>query len=643
MNLFNKKKALMVALAGLTGAVALGAVALGSGTNFLRADDTGVSRHLAFTKDNQFVLDSTTGYYESTSRYVTFAGGNVSALSGGFCVLRNSSDSYIRNLDPINELENVTVTFNGTGSLSMGYSYYDALENNNLDIWSTETGDGGKVVLSSGVATADGLLANARYLYFVASTADVNIVSIDVQYGKNGCVLPAVTALPSNLNKAFNASNRLNLDLPAADYSANAIHLAQGKPSTDATVYSDWLKEGGCTSDISSFSTSSEIRVYPQNELYNYRATRYCRDVNFSVVGKDVYGAEATTSNTILGAFVLNPYVAKQPTVLVQGDYDPFTGAEYDLNNRPDGTETDPATSHLFALAYNASLSFKNVTFKGSRGLDILYGRVNDSDNPTARNWTSQGYSDGENQAAIDYGTDLGSLKQLTLENCTFEIDSSAEASSKICFGVDIKANCDYETVAYKYGTTTFPSRTVDFARQGNVLIKNCRFVKVHDSSKQSSAIYTLGAKNLTVEGCQFSNIDYNAMQVTSNGFSDVRGNVVFKNNAVISTGNRTLRLNENGLDDGTHFDVMNNSFKGCAVSDTAGEGYFKATGSTVAAYVANNQIRIGNGNAFYDTTGTLLANSAINASIKNGDKKYLVGGPYINYDEGTGNPIALS
>lgn len=353
----NKKTLGLIALAGLASLTVLGlAISQNGNLGFgLFAEGAGTSKTLSFNRDNKPSL--TSGVGTSQSRYVSVECGGASVSSDGFIHLAAGS-GYVRNVGMINELESVTAVFTGDAGakLRLGYSYYDALENDNLDIWSRETGDGGAVCLTSGVTTTVDLSA-CRYLYFAAETADVDIASIAVKYGANGCVKPSVKALPENLNKVFNATNRLNIDLPSgdfttakADYDADGtaesdyvIHLDQGKPTVnygsniktahdDANVFNDWLAANG-VGDITALSRESTATSYMNNvaDAGGYTGKSYRRTVNFVVNG-------AEDGSTILPEFIVNPYIsydwgADAASQTKVGDYNPMVGGEFHVGD----------------------------------------------------------------------------------------------------------------------------------------------------------------------------------------------------------------------------------------------------------------------------------------------------------------------
>jgi hypothetical protein len=633
------KKALVLALtAGCAAVMLVSLIATnGSGKLSFLAEGTGTSKTLSFTSSNQPSLKD--GLYYAQSRYVSVVCGDATTYSGGFIHLKAGS-GYVRNIDMINELESVTVTFatTGEGKLRLGYSYHDALENDNLDIWSRETGDGGATYLTSGVTVSSGL-STCRYIYLAAETEDVDISSIEVKYGSNNCAKPAYVALPSNLNKVFNASNRLNLELAANDWSSSErIRLEQGKPSTDTQIYNGWLKEQGVTSDISALSSESTEIAWTKNEMAGYWAHAYKRSVNFTITGQDVYGVNSTTSNTILPGFLAQAYVAKDWGASYVGDHNPFTGEEFDVtvsNSKGTATGTGTADSNkFFALQYDLNLTFKNVTFKTSDcyALSLLYGRTTGADYDAT-------FSNAENQAAIDMGTDLGCVKNLTLENCTFIVDSTASTPLR---GVDIEA-----LTGTVQNTITNSSAVIRRFQGGT--IKNCRFVKAHDASNQSSAIYGYGMNNLAVTGCQFGDaayngstntneIDYNTLQIS--GYT-LAGTNVYENNVSYDALSRHLRSNFAVIDSDSSWLIKGNEFHYAKAKNMK----FSGAASEYANMKLNTpNIKLVDDNVFYDSTKLPSDVSAADVStsvIASRDTTYL-DGAYVNWSHSSDSHIAF-
>jgi hypothetical protein len=464
-------------------------------------------------------------------------------------------------------------------------------------------------------------------------------------------VIPEAAILPDNLNKVFNASNRLNISLPRHNYtktdldynadgiaeSANVIHLDQGKPTEnygthdgtkhdDATVYNDWLAASGI-GDISDLSVPEEnVTSYAVGAAacMGYAGKAYRRTVDFVVDGADKDGV----SNTILPSFVVNPYVsydwgADTTSQIKVGDYNPFIGGELHI-----GDANPKIAEQMFILQYDVNLTFKNVTFKGAEGLDFLYGWVPNSNSPEGRTVYT-----AENQIENDMGTDLGQIKSLMLENCTFEIDSAKSAAAQ---AVDLKA-----FNGTKANSVT--GQNVDISRCLGAKIEGCRFNKVHNANNQSSAIYSIGLNNVSVSGCTFgcatydgtvsmNAIDYNCLQDANYTIS---GANAFTGNTVYACNNRPLRFNSSKLEKGFSFDISENTFtEGCKVAMTAGEGFGKFSAKDFAEMKAGIEgYRFSNDNRFFDNDGNPLADDAtIDTHLVNA---------YLNYDATTKTHIA--
>jgi hypothetical protein len=643
------KKALVLALtAGCAAVMLVSLIATnGSGKLSFLAEGTGTSKTLSFTSSNQPSLKD--GLYYAQSRYVSIVCGDATTYSGGFIHLKAGS-GYVRNVDMINELESVTVTFatTGEGKLRLGYSYHDALENDNLDIWSRETGDGGATYLTSGVTVSSGL-STCRYIYLAAETEDVDISSIEVKYGSNNCAKPAYVALPSNLNKVFNATNRLNLTLEdkdytgvKADYDADGsaesdyvIHLDQGKPTVnygsnsktahnDTNVFNDWLAANG-VGDISALSRESTTTSYANGTAAcgGYTGKAYRRTVNFNI--------EGAGTGTIIPSFVVNPYVsydwgADTTSEVKVGDYNPFVGGELRIGD----TDTD-IPNMMFVLQYDVNISFSNLTIKGQEGVDMRYGWTTNSNSPEKRTFTT-----AENQVENDMGTDLGTIKKLAFDNCDFYVDGATAAAQAI----DLKA-----LVATK--TNTYTGTDVDICRQGGTYVNNCRFHKVHDSTKQSSTIYANGINNLQVTNSSFGEaaydgstntnaVDYNCIQ--DSGYT-ISGTNLIKGNTVYACNSRALRFNTAKYATDAMLTITGNTFtKGVKVSQTSNEGFgkFSATDLTNAKAGIDN-FRFGNDNIFADLSGNDISSTVI---ANRSNTMYLVNA-YVNYDVASASHIA--
>jgi hypothetical protein len=643
----HNRNVLYISLATL-GAISVAALAFGTTVLPLNADPASSSRHLAFSSSTPFVTGSD-GVARSKSRYVNFIGGDVETTTGAFCTLKNSDTSYLRNEDCINELEKVSVTFSGTGSLEMGYSYYDALENDNLSIWSRETGDGGVVTLASGVATSVDLSA-CRFLYFVAVGSDITITSLDVQYGKNGCVVPSIKELPANLNKVFNATNRLNIELEAKDYStaladydadgtpesSYVIHLDQGKPTVkygsndktahdDANVYNDWLAANG-VGDITPLSRVSTSTSYMDNvaDAGGVTGKSYRRSVNFHVSGKG--------SSTILPEFIVNPYISYDWGAGAKiGDYNPVVGGEFHV-----GEATTDLAKNMFIMQYDVNLSFDNVTFKGKKGLEFAYGWTATSNSPEARTSASS-----ENQIENDMGTDLGTIQKLSLSHCDFEINNTDSYATQ---AIDLKAFVGKKT-------NTYLNKDVEICRQGGTFIDNCHFNQVHDASNQSTAIYGNGFNNIQVTNSTFGDsaydgstntkaIDFNSFQCS--GYS-VKGDTLFEGNTIYADKDRPIRFNnlDFGSDGKGSLTITGNQFtKGCLKGVTSKEGYAKFSQFDVLAdaKAGIDHFRLGNDNTFADLSGSDITSDVV---ANRDNTKYFINA-YVNYDSASKTHIAF-
>jgi hypothetical protein len=616
------------------------------GSNPSVSSSEDVREGYSFNKENQPNEDQ-----EAASHGLKLIIVHGEKLDNGFATLYGSQKGYARTVEAINGLVSVKVSYSGAGKLRLGYSYHDALTGENLDIWHRETGDGNVVELNSDTDIAPKNIGKARFLCFGSSEGDVNITSIVINVTPKE-EIPSEAVLPDNLNKVFNASNRLNLALPAHDYtttqldynadglveSPNVIHLDQGKPTEnygthsqtthdDATVYNDWLAASGI-GDISDLSVAEEnvtSYAYGLAACMGYAGKAYRRTVNFVVDGADQDGV----SNTILPSFVVNPYVSydwgADPTGVTKiGDYNPFIGGELHIGD----TSTDIA-KQMFILQYDVNLTFRNVTFKGAEGVDLLYGWVGTSNSPESRT-----FSTSENQIENDMGTDLGQIKSLTLENCTFDIDSEKSFAAQ---AVDLKA-----FNGTKANSVT--SQNVDITRCLRTKIDGCHFNKVHDASNQSSAIYTVGMNNVVVNNCTFgdegydgttntNSIDYNCFQ--NKGYT-LSGSVGFTNNTIYNCLNRAIRMNTATLGSNLSFDIAGNTFtKGCKVAMTSGEGFGKFAALELAEMKAGiDHYRFSNDNKFFDNSGTLLTAEEANSHLVNA---------YLNYDAATKTHIAAA
>jgi len=644
-----KKRVLCLALtAGCASIMIISLIASnGSGKFGFLAEGTGTSKTLSFSSSNQPSLKD--GLYYAQSRYVNVVCGDASTYSGGFIHLKAGS-GYVRNVDMINELESVTVTFatTGEGKLRLGYSYHDALENDNLDIWSRETGDGGATYLTSGVTVSSGL-STCRYLYLAAETEDVDIASIEVKYGSNNCAKPSYVALPSNLNKVFNATNRLNITLEDKDYtgvkvdydadgmaeSDYIIHLDQGKPTVnygsnsktthdDTNVFNDWLAANG-VGDISALSRTSTTTAYTKGTAAcgGYTGKAYRRTVNFNI--------EGAGAGTIIPSFVVNPYVsydwgADTTSEVKIGDYNPVVGGELHIGD----TLTDIA-NQMFVIQYDVNISFSNLTIKGQQGVDMRYGQVNNSNSPESRT-----VPNAENQVENDMGTDLGAVNKLAFENCDFYVDGGTGAAQAI----DLKA-------LVRTVRNTYTGTDVDICRQGGTYVNNCRFHKVHDSSNQSSAIYGNGFKNVQVTNSSFGEaaydgssntnaVDYNCFQMSNYSIAGVN---LFKGNTVYACNNRVLRFNTSKYAADGVLSITGNTFtKGSKVSQTSGEGYGKfASVDLTAAKAGIDNFRFGNDNVFDDLSGNDISSTVI---ANRTSTMYLLNA-YVNYDVASASHIA--
>ena len=167
-----------------------------------------------------------------------------------------------------------------------------------------------------------------------------------------------------------------------------------------------------------------------------------------------------------------------------------------------------------------------------------------------------------------------------------------------ICKGkITIGPNCENITIkGIEFNSTTeagilFPSGSVkgatikDCSFTGNsqifgrssgdiedLIIDNCQFTDIRKNDKLT-AILIYNIKNYTVKNCTFRGIEYNAMQLGSNGGS-INGTFTVTGNVFDGVGDRVFRIT--GQSDGITCDISNNEFYDDSdiVSDNS-DGYY--------------------------------------------------------------------
>ena len=175
--------------------------------------------------------------------------------------------------------------------------------------------------------------------------------------------------------------------------------------------------------------------------------------------------------------------------------------------------ESDGTTIYLAAGTYDG-LSFINPASYKAKNVTIVGG-----ENVTVNGIAFNGWS-SESNVVVDGFTvknvtftqgvllSTVNMKNVTIDGCTFKNDAAVNMNDKT------------ENLT-------------------NLVVTDCDFEGVDDvDGETTTAIMIEKAENVTISGCTFTNIDYNALQAGT-----LTGTVVIDNNRVHGTGNRVFRF----------------------------------------------------------------------------------------------------
>jgi hypothetical protein len=148
-------------------------------------------------------------------------------------------------------------------------------------------------------------------------------------------------------------------------------------------------------------------------------------------------------------------------------------------------------------------------------------------------------------------------IDTLLVKNITFtdkvHISSLINTTYYANATINIK-NVIFENVKFDMTGVTFANAPLHIQSYNkeieNVIVKDCEFINCTGTNANAIAIdvKTTDDINITIEGCKFDNIAYNAIQIAGTGNCYV-GTITIKNNEIKNTGSRALRIGVLGTD----------------------------------------------------------------------------------------------